>query len=260
MLTKKPTLRGGGDFETIPEGLYTLQIVDVNEATWEYKGQEKFGFNFKFAILDDEDLPESGESTRGRFLWWRMSDAISKRSNLHKLAAAAFGRKLTDDEQDPRSDDQLNPNDLVGLQIMGSVVNNEDNDGRVWSNIVAAVKAKHKLEPVDYTPAETETKKTVTKPAKKVVEEDDDQGKLNLPDLNPEFDKIVNKKKAEEDNEDEEEEDEDDTPKKVLNKSKKVESDDEDDEEEDAELAELEAAAAKARKRLEAKKLERKSK
>lgn len=265
MLNKKPKLRGGGDFETIPEGMYTLQILDVDEATWEYKGEEKTGFNFKFAILDDDEL-DNGKTTRGRFLWWRVSDAISKRANLHKLAVAAFGRALTDDEQDSDSEDQLNPNDLVGEQIVASVVNNEDNDGRTWSNIVAVSRAKRKLEAVDYESEEAETKKTVTKPAKRVVEEEEDEEEdpkhPKLPNLNPALDDAIEgierKKKKAVVEEDEDEEGDLDDPKPV--KKKKVVEEEEDEDDDDEEMAALEEAAKKAKARLEAKKLEKRGK
>jgi len=214
MIQGKAKLTGGnGDFETIPEGVYTLQIIDVNEAILSFKGKERGGFNFKFAILDDEEFPVSGEPIRGRFLWWKVSDSINKKSNLCKLAVSALGRPLTDEEQDIESDGCLNLNGLVGLQIMAVITNSEDKTGKLWSNIDSVSKVKTLLKPVEYEPEEEVKVKTTTKA---VVEKEEVQEGLELVD--PVIDKIMN--------------------------------DTADEEEEDVELAELEAAAEKAKERL----------
>ena len=234
MLSERPKLRGGaGDFETIPEGVYTLQILDVDAVSWEYKGKENKGFNFKFGILDDEELPESGDSTRGRFLWWRVTDSINKRSNLYKLASAVLGRKLTDEEQDPEDADSLYPNDLVGLQIMGVIENNEDNEGNVWSNIASVSKVKTELEAMEYEAEEATVTKTVTKPVKKIIE------------------KVV----EEEDEEDEEEEE--DESFSINDFDKDINDDDDDDD--DAELEALRRAKMKADARLAEMKAQKKA-
>lgn len=262
MLKGKPKLSGGKSFELIPEGLYTVQVLDVDEATWEIKGQTVEGYNFKFGILDEEDLPESGETTRGRYLWSRVSNAITKKAYLHKLAVAALGRPLTEEEQDPSddNDDKLNPNDLVGSQLIISVIHTEK-EGIKYANIESGnfTKARHKLEPMEYSPEETETKRTVTKPVKKVVEEDDEEEsdvQKGLPNLNPELDKYMgkNKKAVDED----EEEGDLDGPVKAKKSKLVVVEETEEDEEEDEELAELEAAAKRAKAKLEAKKAEKK--
>jgi len=213
MIKGKIKLRGGNsDFETIPEGLYTLQILDVDAVEWSYKGQDKEGFNFKFAILDEEELPESGESTRGRFLWWRVSNSLNKRSNLFKLATAALGRKLTEEETDVEGTECLDLNDLVGLQLIGMVANKEDAEGRVWSNIGSVSKAKTKLDPVEYVPEEVKVVKTKTSPIEeedgKEEEDDDIEEILENPILKEIKDEIEYKEedKKEEEDDDEEEE------------------------------------------------------
>ena len=247
MLSTRPKLRGGsGDFEPVSEGVYTLQILDVDAVSWEYKGEKKDGFNFKLAILDDEELPESGASTRGRFLWYRVSDAISKRSNLYKLASAAFGRQLTNEETDPDSEECLNPNDLVGKQVMGVVVNNVDNDGRTWNNIESVSRVKTKLKPIDYKVEEPTVTKTETKPVKKAEPVKSKKEEEEMDD--EELDKILEEDDAFEDEEEEEEEEE-----------AEEEAEDEDDDDE-AELEKLRKATEAAEKRLAAKKAALKSK
>lgn len=228
---------GSGDFETIPEGIYTLQIIKVEDAFWTYKGQDKEGFNFTFAILDDEELPESGESTRGRYLWWRVSNSINKRSHLYKLACAALGRDLTAEETDTSEDNDelLSPeDDLVGLQLTGIVKHNEDSDGRLWANIDSVTKVKEELEPLEVkTSDEDEVKTTKTTPLEEVMEEEDDDEDLDDVLENPVLDEIM-EGFADEEDEDEDEEDEEE----------------DDDEEEELDEEEAEEAARKAALRL----------
>ena len=247
MIKGRSDLSNSGDFETIPEGSYVLQIVDVNDTVLTYKGKEKPGFQFKFAILDDYKLPESKESTRGRFLWWPVSNSINKRSNLHKLAANALRRKLTEAEQDIDSKECLNPNDLVGLQLVGVVEHNEGKDERVWANVTSTsmlLKKEHELKPVEYEPEEDTVTETATKSIADVdVSDEDLDDELDEVLKNPALDAAMGE--DDEDDEDDEDEDED-------------EDEYEDDEDDEEELAELATAARKAEERLAAAKATRK--
>ena len=252
MIKGRSDLSNSGDFETIPEGSYVLQIVDVNDTVLTYKGKEKPGFQFKFAILDDYKLPESKESTRGRFLWWPVSNSINKRSNLHKLAANALRRKLTEAEQDIDSKECLNPNDLVGLQLVGVVEHNEGKDERVWANVTSTsmlLKKEHELKPVEYEPEEDTVTETATKSIADVdVSDEDLDDELDEVLKNPALDAVMDDEDDEDEDEDEDEDDEDDED----------EDDEDEDEDDEDELAELATAARKAEKRLAAAKATRK--
>ena len=81
----KPTIKVGNSFSLIPEGVLTLQIVDVNLEQTSYLGVEKDVLNYKFAILDDIEDEEGGKA-RGRFMWKRCSLSLNPKSWLYKLA------------------------------------------------------------------------------------------------------------------------------------------------------------------------------
>ena len=67
---KKPDIKVGGDYSTVPADKYTVQVVDVNFKTRfnSFKGVEVEGLNFQFAILDNKPSEDADGTTRGHYL------------------------------------------------------------------------------------------------------------------------------------------------------------------------------------------------
>lgn len=155
----KLKIKVGGDFEALPADKYTAQVSDVSLVTQfnKFKGIEEDLLNFKFTILDDKET-ESGESTRGRLVWQRVSQTLGGRSKLGKLAIAIYGRELTKDEMET-----FDPESLLGKQVDIMVVQNPSSDGTtIYNNIISVSKAIKKLKPVeDQEQAKPLVKKTV---------------------------------------------------------------------------------------------------
>lgn len=248
MLTSKTLSGGKGDFETIPEGPYTAQILDVENTILTFKGESKPGYKYMFAILDDDKLPESGDSVRGRRLWWSVSDSIGKRANLNKLATCALKRELTDVEMDVEDPNCFDPESIVGMQVMVSVENKEYND-RMYSNIKAVFKVKAELEKIDFTPEVKTVKEVGSKTVATTFEKKETPSTpvdSYLDDLDGEIIEEV----------------ENDTLDEIVEELTKEEPRIEglDTTEEDAELKAMEKAAKEAQERLEALKQSKKSK
>lgn len=150
MLGRKADIRIGGDFSTVPADKYTVQVADVNFKTIfnKWKNTEEEVLNFQFIVLDDKQMPDES-STRGKYIWHKVSQSLSSKSWLMKLAKAAYGRDLTKEELDPRSPKFFNPEDLVGKQVdaMVTEVPNKD-ETALFNNVVSYTKTIRPLAPL----------------------------------------------------------------------------------------------------------------
>lgn len=151
----KPTIKVGNSFSLIPEGVLTLQIVDVNLEQTSYLGVEKDVLNYKFAILDDIEDQDGGKA-RGRFLWKRCSLSLNPKSWLNKLAVAVVGHELSDKEKE-----DFDPESLVGQQVSAMVEQRTSQDGAsTYNNILKFSRATKKLPEVEYQPQPSVIEKT----------------------------------------------------------------------------------------------------
>lgn len=166
---KKPDIKVGGDYSTVPADKYTVQVVDVNFKTRfnQFKGVEVEGLNFQYAILDEKPSEDADGTTRGHYLWHFMSQSLSSRSWLLKLAKAVYGRDLTPDELNPNSPKFFDPEALVGKQVDVMVTEDPNKDNTaIYNNIVSYSKTTKQLEPwvVDLRAGQTVVE-SATKPA-----------------------------------------------------------------------------------------------
>lgn len=146
MLDKKVTIKVGGDFSPIPMDKYTVQIADVNAITQfnQFKGEEQEMLNYQFIVLDDKPT-EDNNSTRGRYLWKRCSMSLNEKSWLGKLAKAAYGRDLTNEELK-----SFDPESIVYKQVDVMVNQVPSKDGSmIYNNIVSFGKTVKPLEAYD---------------------------------------------------------------------------------------------------------------
>lgn len=161
MLDKsKLKIKTGGDFEPLPIDKYTAQITDINLVTQmnSFKGVEEDLLKFTFTILDDKQT-EDGESTRGRLVWYRVTQSLGARAKLGKLAQAVYGRDLTKEEKE-----SFDPEDMIGKQVDLLIDQNPDkNDSSIiYNNITSVSKNVKKLKSTDIQTSPTVvTKKTV---------------------------------------------------------------------------------------------------
>lgn len=188
---RKVEISLGGNFDPVPMDKYTVQCVDVTLVT-----QQKFQstedeevLNYKFAILTDNPMEITAEdgtkkegSTRGKFLWKRCRLALGEQAWLRKLANAAYGRNLTQDELKT-----FDPESIVGKQV-DVLVEQKEKEDKVFVNITTFSKTIKPLTPMD----ESEVKKTgqtVQKSTAPAV----------APDADDEADKLISKVKSEAD-------------------------------------------------------------
>ena len=178
---KKANIRLGGDFDPVPMDRYTIQIADVNFVNQfsKWKGKEEELLNYQYVILDEKQMPvkegqEKADTTRGRFLWHRMSQTLGQKSWLLKLVKAAYGRDLTKEEME-----NFDPEAIVGYQVDVMVEQTPNKEGTtIYNNVVSYAKTLKMLEvmPEDSAVA---TKKNVventTTPAEAPEEEDPDK-------------------------------------------------------------------------------------
>ena len=142
---KKIEIKVGGEYDPIPMDKYTVQIANVDAVTQfnKFKGVEQEVLNFQYVILDEKPMPEGKETTRGRYLWHRVTPVLSGKSWLMKLAKAVYGRDLTREEQE-----NFDPEDIVCKQVDVMVEQKPSADGSVvYNNIVAYSKTVKELEP-----------------------------------------------------------------------------------------------------------------
>lgn len=139
---------GGGNFSSIPMGVYTCQIVDVNAVTKmnKFKGEEQEMLSYKFAILDDIALDDGG-TTRNRYLWKDCSISMNEKSWMYKLAKAVVGREMTTEEME-----NFDAESIIGKQVVVMLEEkpNKENTA-VFNNIMSFSKAVKQLTPVEYT-------------------------------------------------------------------------------------------------------------
>lgn len=193
MLGRKADIRVGGDFGTVPADKYTVQIADVNfkESFNKFKGETEEKLNFQYIILNDNPLGEGDDgTTRGKYIWHMVSQSLSTRSWLMKLAKAVYGRDLTKEELDPSSPKFFNPEDLIGKQVdvMVSEDPNKDNTA-TFNNVAVYSKTVKQLDPYEVartgqTVIESETKPAIADgstaplrektPLQEFLEEDED--------------------------------------------------------------------------------------
>lgn len=149
---KQIKITTGGNFATLPEGVYTAQLADINlleNVITSFAPEGKTLLEFKFVILDDIEIPAEGttpaSTTRGRFLWHRMSPSLNEKATMSKLVKAILGKTLT-----PEEAATFNLEDLIGKQCQVVVTSNPSKDGtRVYSNISNYLKANKQLEKFD---------------------------------------------------------------------------------------------------------------
>lgn len=147
-------IKTGSNYDPIPQGQYTLQVLDVElkrEVTKFSNGQEVDNLNYKFAILNDvvDDTSADGQTLRGRYLWKKCSLSINKKSWLGKLVKAVYGRDLTEEELS-----KFHPDDLINHQVDVLVQQDEGSNGNVYSNIISFSNTKKLLEPISNDPSE----------------------------------------------------------------------------------------------------------
>lgn len=139
----------GGKFVTLEEGIYTLEVVDVNLlegviSTYAPEGRDLL--EYKFVVLDDIEIPakdgQPASNTRGRVLYSRMTPSLNEKSTMYKLVKGVMGRVPT-----PSEAANFNPESLVGKQVQAMIVQKPGADGRVWNNIDSYVKATKTLPP-----------------------------------------------------------------------------------------------------------------
>jgi len=190
MLGRKADIRIGGDFSTVPADKYTVQIADVNFKTLfnKWKNQEEEMLNFQYVVLNEKPMPETEDgkdagTTRGRFIWHKVSQSLSTKSWLMKLAKAVYGRDLTKEELDPKSPKFFDPEKLIGKQvdIMVTEDPNKDNTA-MFNNVVSYSKTVKPLEPLPLTKTGQTVIESETKPA--VAE-------VDVPNLNPGLDNFL---------------------------------------------------------------------
>jgi len=232
---KETNIKIGGDFDPIPMDKYTVQIADVNLKTQfnKFKGVDQELLVYQYVILDEKAMPEGDETTRGRLLWHRMTQNLSSKSWLMKLARAVYGRDLTREELEA-----FDPEALIGKQIDVMVEQKPSTDGStIYNNVVSYSKVVTPLEPwaIDNTASVTvereSTPATLPTPIEKTVK---------LPDLDSDFEDAFAKPK--------------------VTKKVKVKEEDEDEEVDDDEIAKIEADLKKAKAKAKAKKTKTKTK
>lgn len=157
MLDRKVTIKKGGSFDPVPADKYTVQIGDVNLVTRSFKGKESEKLNYRYIILDEKPMPEGSdeESTRGKYLWHAVSEVLNERSWLQKLATAAYGHSLSQEEID-----NFDPEALVGMQV-DVMVNQTESNGIVYNNIVGYSKTLKKLKEAEDPTVVKESKSSV---------------------------------------------------------------------------------------------------
>lgn len=189
----------GGNFDPVPSGKYTVQIVDVNSVRQfnKFKSEEEVRLNYKYAILDDIEMQDpDGEttSTRGRFIWHRVSPSLGNKAWLRKLAIAAFGGTIPAemmDEKNKNTDKFFHPEKLIGMQVTVLVSNSESN-GRIFNNIKEYEVAKKPLKilsPLELGQREGDRSDTVVRGASQPVTQSNFQ---NPPEVeNDQIDQVL---------------------------------------------------------------------
>lgn len=148
---KKFEIKVGGEFPLLPVDKYTTQILDVNPITQynSFKGEEQEMLEYKFAVLDEKEIPNTenskGQTTRGKFIWKRVTPSWGEKSWLTKLIKAVESHDLTKDEVK-----KYDLESLVGKQVDIMIEHNpsKKDPSMVFANIISFSKTAKKLEPL----------------------------------------------------------------------------------------------------------------
>lgn len=170
----------GGNFDVVPEGIYTAQIADVvlKKNQKGYKGKLVDKLWFKLGILDEEQ--------RGLSVLHSVSTAFTagfsggQASKLYDLACAVAGEKL--------DDKSLDVNTLIGGRLR-IVVKHKEVNGKTYVNVAEVMKVDAKGKKLPEL-TEEELQRLVFK--EDTTDEDIDleeaSRELDLPDLGPDLD------------------------------------------------------------------------
>lgn len=149
--SQNATIIGGEGFELIPEGVYTVEVLDVQFMDKEEDKNTKFTpkdkFKFVLTILDDE--------YRGRLVWHRVTTTFTsgfkgRASKLYEIVCAIMGEKVDDSVG-------IDINTLTGGQLRVVVKHNNG-----WANVTEVMKADQKLEELSEE-ARADLMKSITK-------------------------------------------------------------------------------------------------
>ena len=213
---KKANIKIGGDFDPIPMDKYTVQIDDVElkEQFNKFKQEDQELLVYRYVILDEKPMPNSEETTRGRFLWHRVTQNLSPKSWLMKLAQAVYGRPLTREEMEA-----FDPEALIGKQIDVMVEQKPSADGStIFNNVVSYSKVVKPLEAWFTDQREKTVIEKTSTPATPPTPQ------TELPDLDSNFEDAFEESKVEEVLEDDEEVKEEPKAKKSKAKTKNKEA------------------------------------
>lgn len=168
-------LKTGGNYDPMPSGKYTLQLIEGDMIKDSYKGVETDKFKFKFQILNDVKFTGSDgkeQTTRGRFLWHKFSTYISPKSYLFAFVKI-FDPSIVSMTVEQRENYPLD--NLAGRQIDALVSKEPNKDGTaVYNNITTFEKCEKELKPVadlEANQGTTTTTQPVNVPAEAPEEE-----------------------------------------------------------------------------------------
>jgi hypothetical protein len=166
----------GTGFTPIPEGVYGVEVVDINFKPKEELKPGKFPAKDKYyitlGILDEGEL-------RGKSLVHFVTTAYNagftggQPSKLYDFVCAVMGEKVDDKKE-------LVLPTLIGGQLVIIVKDSPTADGRVFSNITEVMKKGAKI----YAPL-TDAERTACMPKIDGVPVENVEVPLDLPDLNP---------------------------------------------------------------------------
>lgn len=173
MLSQKVTVKQSGNYSVLPADKYQVLVVDVEDIMQNnpFKGKEELMLNYKFAILDEKEDAD-GATTRGRFVWKRMSPSFNEKSWLFKMANGVYGHTLSQEEKDSFDVEKS----VLGKQvcIMVEEKPSAKDSSMIFNNIISFSPIKKEMEPVEYTAKPSEViKESAPLSAPKVATEDE---------------------------------------------------------------------------------------
>jgi hypothetical protein len=123
----------GKDFEVIPEGLWNVQVVDLELKKDQegYQGKKVDKIYIRTGILDEE--------LRGKSLMHFVSKAYTagwdkgSPSKLYEFCCAVYGQNLNDE-------DKMDLNTLIGGKLKMLVKHKQGTDGKVRFNVAEVMK------------------------------------------------------------------------------------------------------------------------
>jgi len=170
----------GGNYELIPEGVYTVQVADVilKKNQKGYRGKVVDKLWFKLGILDEE--------LRGLGIVHFVSTAFTagfsggQSSKLYDLACAVTGEQL--------DDDSIDVNTLIGGKLR-IVVKHKETNGKTYSNITEVMKVDAKSKKLPELTKE-ELQRLAFDDEEEITDEDlkEIDKAIDLPDLGQDLD------------------------------------------------------------------------